>query len=84
MGGSEAAATESSHTVRKMITITLNSQPREVPPGTSVADLVRLLGLEGQACAVEVNKLLVPRRRHAEQGLKTGDVVELVTLVGGG
>ena len=50
----------------------------------SVADLVRLLGLEGQACAVEVNKLLVPRRRHAEQGLKTGDVVELVTLVGGG
>ncbi len=34
--------------------------------------------------AVEVNRDVVPRPRHAEQLLNAGDAVEVVTLVGGG
>jgi sulfur carrier protein len=36
------------------------------------------------ACAVEVNRQLVPRKRHEERMLTEGDQVEIVTLVGGG
>lgn len=66
------------------MTIVVNGEPKQLPPGSSVADLVRALGLEKAACAVEVNRTLVPRARHPEQPLAEGDRVEVVTLVGGG
>jgi sulfur carrier protein len=66
------------------MTIVVNGLNRDVPAGATVADLVRILGLEKAACAVEVNKSLVPKSKHPQQGLSDGDVVEVVTLVGGG
>jgi sulfur carrier protein len=64
--------------------VVLNGEPREIPQGTTVADLIRLLGLDRSACAAEVNQVLVPRREHETAGLVDGDRIELVTLVGGG
>ena len=64
--------------------ITLNGQKRTVPPGTTVESLLGELGLAGQPAAVEVNKSLIPKRRHAGQTLSAGDQIEVVTLVGGG
>lgn len=64
--------------------ITLNGQPRLVPPGTTVAQLVAELGLLPQRVAVEVNRQLAPRRDHATTPLHEGDVVEVLTFVGGG
>lgn len=64
--------------------LTVNGEKRQVPDGITVADLVRELGLHKSACAAEVNRTLVPRREQATTPLKDGDVVELVTLVGGG
>ena len=63
---------------------TVNGTPRALAAGATVADLVAALGLRPELVAVEVNKALVPRRRHAEHPLSTGDRVEIVTLVGGG
>ena len=51
---------------------------------TTVRELVIELGLGEQPVAVEVNKSVVPRREHEAKELNEGDVVELVTLVGGG
>jgi thiamine biosynthesis protein ThiS len=64
--------------------IIVNDQEREMPPGTTVAALIRDLGLGEAACAAEVNRQLVPRREHPQRELREGDRVELVTLVGGG
>lgn len=64
--------------------VTVNGEARDVEPGTTVAALIRASGLEKQACAAEVNRGLVPRREHEGRELREGDVVELVTLVGGG
>lgn len=64
--------------------ITVNAETREVPDGSTVGALLCELGLDGQPCAVEVNRAVVRKRDHAEHALGEGDVVELVTLVGGG
>lgn len=64
--------------------VTVNGESRELPPEATVRTLIEMLGLAGKACAAEVNAELVPFRKHAETGLKEGDRVELVTLVGGG
>jgi thiazole synthase len=64
--------------------ITLNGEPRELSGRLSVAELVRSLGLTPEHVAVEVNKSLVPRARQSETMIAPGDVLEVVTLVGGG
>ena len=66
------------------MTITLNGQSREISDGLTLAGLVRELGLKPEHVAVEVNGELISRTRHAEAILSQGDVLEVVTLVGGG
>ena len=66
------------------MTITLNGEAREVPAGTTVADLLGELEVLPKHVAVEVNLELVPRSRHAERVLGENDRLEVVTLVGGG
>lgn len=64
--------------------VRVNGTDRDVKAGTTVRALVEEMGMGAQAVAAEVNKELVPRRKHEETVLKEGDVVELVSLVGGG
>jgi sulfur carrier protein len=66
------------------MTVHVNGEPREVPEGTTVEGLIALAGLGRAACAAEVNRQIVPKKRHAETALREGDRVELVSLVGGG
>lgn len=66
------------------LAITVNGEPREVPAASTVADLVAALGLRPEVVAVERNREIVPRARHAEVELADGDALEVVTLVGGG
>ena len=68
----------------ELITITVNGQSRDVPRGMTVAALVAELELPWKFVAVERNRDVVPRARHAETVLDTGDQLEVVTLVGGG
>ena len=64
--------------------VTVNGTHTQIQDGSTVAALLEKLDLAKHPCAVEVNKALVPKRRHAEHALKDGDVLEIVTLVGGG
>ncbi len=64
--------------------LVVNGQIVEAQTGATVAELCEKLGFKGKAVAVEVNKQLVPKRKHAETSLKADDHVEIVTLVGGG
>ena len=64
--------------------IVVNSEPRQVADGTTVAGLLDQLGLANKIVAVEVNLRLVPRAQHPGCALRAGDRVEIVTLVGGG
>ncbi len=62
----------------------VNGERREAREGSTVADLVRELGLEGRPVAVEVNRQVLPRGRHAETKISEGDRIEVVHFVGGG
>ena len=73
-----------SKSVESVVQITLNGERREIPAALSVADLVRNLGLKAEHVAVEVNSDLVTRSRLPETMIADGDVLEVVTLVGGG
>jgi thiamine biosynthesis protein ThiS len=64
--------------------VVVNGQPRELPDRATVADLLRAMEVNLRHVAVELNLTVVPRARHAETPLVSGDRVEVVTLVGGG
>lgn len=64
--------------------ITVNGQIEELKDPITVVDLIVRHRLQPVRVAVEVNERLVPRRAFAATELRTGDRVEIVTLVGGG
>jgi sulfur carrier protein len=64
--------------------IFVNGTPREIADGSTVAALLQQLALEARNVAVELNRDVVPRARHADVVLQDGDRLEIVTLVGGG
>ena len=64
--------------------VTVNDKVMTLDGPCTVAMLLDQLGLAGAPCAVEVNRDLVPKSRHAGCELTPGDTVEIVTLVGGG
>jgi thiamine biosynthesis protein ThiS len=64
--------------------IVINGEQRETRDETTIAGLLADLELNPVRVAVEVNYDLVPREQHAAHVLGPGDLVEIVTLVGGG
>lgn len=64
--------------------VVINGKREVHPDGISIAALLESLELGGQACAVEVNKVLIPKQRHKTHRIEDGDRIELMTLVGGG
>ncbi len=66
------------------VRITLNGESKTVAATATVRDLLRDLGLADRRVAVELNKEIVPRSRHAEVRLQDNDRVEVVAAIGGG
>ena len=62
----------------------VNGQPRPCAHGATVAGLLQELGYAGKRVAVEINREIVPRSRHAERQLQDQDRVEVVNAIGGG
>ncbi|WP_424814228.1 sulfur carrier protein ThiS [Roseococcus sp. YIM B11640] len=67
-----------------LMALTVNGEPREVPPGTSVATLLAGIGLAERKVAVERNLEIVPRSQYATTMLSAGDAIEIVHFIGGG
>lgn len=67
-----------------MITITINGEERFFEDSTSVEDLLTQLEIKRDRLAVERNRSIVPRTEYEKTVLVDGDVLEIVSLVGGG
>ena len=63
--------------------ITVNGEPREIAPETSVSSLIEQLRLLPKNVAVELNKRLLRSEKYGTI-LKEADSLEIVTFVGGG
>jgi sulfur carrier protein len=66
------------------MTVTVNGDPRELAPGTTLADLVSQLVPSAKGIAAAVNGEVVPRRAWPDTRLADGTAVEVVTAVQGG
>jgi len=64
--------------------ITVNGTATTLDNGATVRDLLERLALGSKFVAVERNQLVVPYQTYGETVLHNGDVLEIVTLVGGG
>ena len=73
-----------STTDEQTLRLTVNGKPQTAPPGTTVAGLLALMGVDPGRVAVERNEDVVPRKTWAEALLGEGDQIEIVAFIGGG
>ena len=66
------------------LSIHVNGEHRHVPGGTSVAEMVTLIGLDPLRIAVERNLEVIPRSTLGNVRVEDGDDYEIVHFVGGG
>ena len=68
--------------------VVVNGEPRALTElkdaAATVETLVAALGLPKDRVAVELNGAIIKKADRAAAALKDGDVLEIVTLVGGG
>jgi sulfur carrier protein len=68
----------------EMVNIQLNGEPREIPKGLNITQLIAHLGLTANRLAIERNLELLPRGQWGTTVVSGGDRLEIVHLVGGG
>lgn len=66
------------------MTITLNGKQLDIKDGATGADLLAQAGIPSSTTVAELNGEIVPREQFVNRHFREGDVVELVTIVGGG
>jgi sulfur carrier protein len=66
------------------ISLQLNGEARHCPDGLSLQQALQHFGYEPRLVVVEFNDEVLARRQWPEQQLSEGDVLEVVTIVGGG
>ncbi len=69
---------------QQSLAIRVNGEPRQVPGGVSIAQMLRDLGVDPQRVAVERNLAVVPRSSLCDVRVEDGDSFEVVHFVGGG
>jgi thiamine biosynthesis protein ThiS len=66
------------------VRVRVNGELRGVGRETRVADLLASLGVSTPRVAVEYNREILPKQEYEATVLREGDVLEVVTFVGGG
>jgi sulfur carrier protein len=66
------------------MTITLNGEKKEVPENITVLGLLETLNILHQRVAVELNETIVKKDTYDRTTIKDGDILEVVSFMGGG
>jgi thiazole synthase len=67
-----------------LLSVTVNGDPCRVGSGTTIAGMLRELGIEPRKVAVERNLAIVPKSTLEDVIVEDGDRYEIVHFVGGG
>lgn len=73
---------EKAHT--KTIEIVLNGEPRPVPEGSTLQELLGFLEIDGSRVAIERNREIVRKNLWGTTIVESADQLEVVWFVGGG
>ena len=66
------------------IRLQVNGEPRSCPADLTLEQALEALGFRPQLVVVEFNGEILPRGRWSSQPVQESDVLEVVTIVGGG
>jgi sulfur carrier protein len=68
------------------LALTVNGEPYELTPGSTIADLVARVTEDGdpKGIAVAVDRCVVPRSEWASTPARAGSLVEVVSAAAGG
>ncbi len=64
--------------------VVLNGAEQLVDASTTLAQLLEGSAYAGRRVAVEINREIIPRSRHAGHRLQPDDRIEIVHAIGGG
>lgn len=67
-----------------MIVVQVNGEPRQLAAGLSLEEALQALGYRPRLVVVEFNGEILARRHWGGQPVVESDVIEVVTIVGGG
>jgi sulfur carrier protein len=62
----------------------INGESRDLPPGTTLVDLLAALSTSTRGSAAVVDGEVVPRAEWPTYEIRDGQVIELITAVQGG
>lgn len=69
---------------QEMISIVVNGEERTIPAGETITGLIRVLGLDPERLAIEVDRRIVKRPEWPSTVLGAEARLEIVQFVGGG
>jgi thiamine biosynthesis protein ThiS len=68
----------------QLFDITVNGEPKQLPSGHSVAQLLHRLNISPDRVAVELNRSIVRKRDWEHTAVPNNSSIEIVEFVGGG
>jgi thiamine biosynthesis protein ThiS len=68
----------------KKIKIQLNGKKRQIKMGYNLKDLLKLLKKNNNKVAIELNGVIVDKKKYNKIILKKNDKIEIVQFIGGG
>ena len=66
------------------MTAIINGEPRVVPEGSTISDLLQGFGLPAKSVLVERNGQPIERDAFNREHLEEGDQIEIISMVAGG
>lgn len=64
--------------------ITVNGEKVDCLEGITLDDLLLQLKYDKRQIAVEINEVIIPKAEYEQHSIHAGDVIEVVTFMGGG
>lgn len=78
------AGADATSTAPGRASVWVNGRAHDVAEGQGLLDFLREKGIDTDRVAIERNREVMPRARHAELTMHDGDRFEVVHFVGGG
>ncbi len=64
--------------------ILLNNNKEEISDGITIDQLIKVKNVNNKYFAVEINEQVIPKSNYHKHIIKDGDVIEIITAIGGG